>query len=289
MKKIIYFLILILNINCTSLDELTLTSPEEEIITIDSLKILVIGNSFSEDAVEKYLHPIANSANKKIYIGNLYIPAGSLENHWNNMSNGKAIYRYFTWDFEGNKKVITNYNLNNALLEQDWDYISLQQVSQNSGKQASFDPYINFLIEDIKLKTKPNQKFILHQTWAYAQNSTHSGFRSYNNNQVLMYNSIVNTYNYWLNQNENISFVIPAGTAIQNARNTSIGDNLTRDGYHLNNKGKLLAAYTWFEKLYQIPATDNKFVTEDVSETENIVIKKCAHASVLNPDTITLF
>ncbi len=39
----------------------------------------------------------------------------------------------------------------------------------------------------------------------------------------------------------------PAGTAIQNLRKTTVGDTLTRDGYHLSKGlGRYVAALTWY-------------------------------------------
>ncbi|RLZ10539.1 DUF4886 domain-containing protein [Faecalibacter macacae] len=290
MLKLNFIFILFYFLSCTSQNELYEDNYPIEIPAkpIDSIKILLIGNSFSEDAVEKYLHQITKSSNKYIYIGNLYISGGTLENHWNNLSTNRSIYRFFTSDFKGIKKVQFNYNLETAITEQHWDYISLQQVSYNSGIQSSFDPYLNLLIDEITLKTKLNQRFVLHQTWAYSNDSDHSGFQNYQNNQLLMYSSIVNTYNYWLNKNNKISFIIPAGTAIQNARNTVIGDNLTRDGYHLNDKGKLVVSYTWFQKLFKVSALESSFLSDDISSNENYILKKCANSAINNPDFVSV-
>ena len=40
----------------------------------DTLRILAIGNSFSDDAVEWYLHDIAAADGVVMIIGNMYIP-----------------------------------------------------------------------------------------------------------------------------------------------------------------------------------------------------------------------
>ena len=39
----------------------------------DVVKVLAIGNSFSQDAVEQYLHEIAEADGKQLIIGNMYI------------------------------------------------------------------------------------------------------------------------------------------------------------------------------------------------------------------------
>ena len=48
------------------------------------MKILAIGNSFSEDATT-YLHQIGEAAGVKNQIVNLYIGGCPLETHWENI------------------------------------------------------------------------------------------------------------------------------------------------------------------------------------------------------------
>ena len=52
------------------------------------VKILSIGNSFSEDAVEQHLHEIAEAAGVKVIIGNMYIGGCSLQKH---LANAREI------------------------------------------------------------------------------------------------------------------------------------------------------------------------------------------------------
>ena len=57
------------------------------------IKILAIGNSFSEDATH-YLHQIAAADQVDMKVGNLYIGGCSLERHWNNIQTNAAEYLY---------------------------------------------------------------------------------------------------------------------------------------------------------------------------------------------------
>ena len=47
----------------------------------DTLKVLAIGNSFSEDAVEEHLSSLAQAEGLTVVIGNMYIGGCSLERH----------------------------------------------------------------------------------------------------------------------------------------------------------------------------------------------------------------
>ena len=60
----------------------------------DTVRILAIGNSFSEDAVEQHLYDLAKEEGVPVIIGNMYIGGCSLERHVNNARNDAPAYRY---------------------------------------------------------------------------------------------------------------------------------------------------------------------------------------------------
>ena len=60
----------------------------------EQIKLLAIGNSFSDDAIEHYLYDIAYAAGDTIIIGNMYIGGCSLERHYNNSINNSPNYSY---------------------------------------------------------------------------------------------------------------------------------------------------------------------------------------------------
>ena len=110
------------------------------------VKILAIGNSFSEDAVEQNLHELAAAAGIETVIGNMYIPGCPLELHAKNMRTDARAYRYRKIDAFGNRVQVDSMSLSKALADEDWDYISLQQASQLSGLYDSYQPYLHALI-----------------------------------------------------------------------------------------------------------------------------------------------
>ena len=57
------------------------------------MKILAIGNSFSQDAT-KYLQSVAKSAGEDLFVRNIYIGGCSLERHALNIKTGEAAYGY---------------------------------------------------------------------------------------------------------------------------------------------------------------------------------------------------
>lgn len=255
----------------------------------DTIRVLAIGNSFSEDAVENYLYDLGKADGVTFVIGNMFIGGCSLEKHWNNATNDLAVYSYRKVGADGAKTVIPDAQLSQVIPSEAWDYISFQQVSSNSGIYDSYFPYLPNLFDYVKARAiNPNVKYMLHMTWAYAQNSTHEGFIKYNKDQQQMYTAIVDAVNR-VAKTTDISMIVPSGTAIQNARSSTLGDTLCRDGYHLNLIiGRYIAACTWYEKLTGRSVIGNSFAPASLSKTEICIAQKAADDAVLYPNTITV-
>ena len=206
------------------------------------LKILTIGNSFSTDCMQ-YVYDVAEAAGvKNIKLGNLYISGCSLNKHLTNLKEDKADYTYYTND-DGAWTSEKNYKLADAVKAENWDFISFQQSSSRSGIEKYYSDIQTIVPMVEALCTNENVEFIWHMTWAYKQDTTNSSFSSYNNDQMTMYNMIIGAVQQHIVPYEKITRIVPNGTAIQNARTSYVGDELTRDGYHLSKQeGRLIAA-----------------------------------------------
>src|SRR5690606_6650917 len=76
--------------------------------------------------------------------------------------------------------------------------------------------------------------------------------------------------------------------AIQNARTSYIGDNFTRDGYHLDlNIGRYTASCAWFEILFEKSVIGNSFKPEALSDYQAELAQHAAHFAVLKPNEVT--
>jgi len=246
------------------------------------LKVLAIGNSFSEDAIENYLFDLADAAGEKIIIGNLYIGGASLALHEENSRENKAAYSYRKINLSGQKAIIDDFTLSDGLADEDWDYISVQQVSLNSGQYEVVIQHLPQLVAYVRERA-PKAKIVYHQTWAYQHDSTHPGFVNYERSQEKMHNAIVETTQK-ISKLKNISTVIPSGTAIQNARTSSLDDTLTRDGYHLElTYGRFTAACTWYQKLFDLDVRKNPYKPDSISELQAKIAKEAAYQAVKKP------
>lgn len=257
-------------------------------VTVEAgtVKILAIGNSFSQDAVEQYLYELADAAGFKTVIGNCYIGGCDLDKHLANLQSNAAAYEYRKVT-DGKKVNSKNVSLSQALADENWDYISLQQASGKSGKYETYTA-LTQLIEGVSAAV-PEATLVWHQTWAYAANSTHESFPAYGSDQLTMYHAIVDAARRAVGEHQQLRILVPSGTAIQNARTTYAGDVFNRDGYHLEvTYGRYTAACTWFESIFGVDVTVNSYAPSTVSTEMGRIARAAAHAAVAKPDEITV-
>ena len=129
----------------------------------DTVKVLAIGNSFSEDAIEQHLSALARAEGLNVIICNMYIGGCSIERHVENLRGNKPEYRYRKFDVNGKLTEKWNHTLEAALAEEDWDYVSLQQVSQNSGIPESY-VLLPELVDYVKARVPEDAVLMFHQT-----------------------------------------------------------------------------------------------------------------------------
>lgn len=252
-----------------------------------TIKILAIGNSFSEDAIEQYLHELADADGIETIIGNLFIGGCSLERHMQCVNGNLPDYRYRKIGVDGVTKETPKCDIASAIADEEWDYVSVQQASHFSGDYTTYQPYLSQLVAYVKAHTKKDVKIVFHQTWAYAQNSDHGGFKRYGNSQKQMYDAINGALKQVI-KDIHPDVIVPSGTAIQNARTSSIGDNMNRDGYHLNLLyGRYTAACTWFQAIFKRSVVGNSYAPEGVTAEQKTIAQKAASAAVKHKFKVT--
>ena len=250
------------------------------------VKILTIGNSFSEDAVEQHLYDLAKAEGVKVIIGNMYIGGCSLEKHLNNARGNKPAYKYRKIGLNGKKVETKSFTLESALSDEHWDYVSFQQ---NSGRSGMYDTWMESLPElmaYVKARVPKKTQMVLHQTWAYDKTSTHKDFKNYKHDQDLMFKAIVDAVHKAAKELD-VKIIVPCGTAIQNARTTPLGECITRDGYHLHKTyGRYVAACTWYETIFKKNVVGNAYKPKDMTPEQQRQAQKSAHAAVKKPKKV---
>lgn len=240
-------------------------------------KVLAIGNSFSQDAT-RYLKEIADSGNVNLKVVNLYIGGCSLETHAYNADKNLAYYSYELNGAPAKRMV----SIPEALMEEKWDLVTIQQASHFSGMPDSYEPFGTQLLDCIKALA-PQAKVYFHMTWAYEHDSTHSAFPNYNCSQAEMYNRIQSTVKEFTTVHQ--LPVIPAGTLIQELRQAPAfdylngGESLCRDGFHMSwSYGRYAVAAVWYETLLGGNILETTFAPPETEPGKINLIKDQIHA-----------
>lgn len=243
------------------------------------LKILSIGNSFSQDA-HKWLPQIGAGYGHEIRGVNLFIGGCSLETHWQHFVSGARDY-----DLEINGAFSGKISLPEALRLEQWDVITFQQASHFSGEAATYYPYLIDLCREVR-KICGSARIYMHETWAYEIDSAHGGFRQYGCSQRRMYEALKQAYQ---GAAEAIGCgIIPVGDVIQYLRENAPefdygrgGLYLTRDGFHLSwLYGRYAAALTWYATLCRGEIGEIPFLPTDNGETADRDLLRIIHNSV---------
>lgn len=259
------------------------------LLLILTIRVLCIGNSFSWDAVEQELVPLCEAKGVQVEVHNLYYGGCSLQQHVEFMLRDTAAYSHRVCTNSQGRIIKDTISLKQALRDGEYDFISMQQASHDSGIRASYEPWLTMLIDTVRTY-QPNARLCWMQTWAYSRDAKHPAYPRYHNNQQEMWDSIQSCTHYVqqiVNNNQSSNrqlIVIPCGLAIHNARATKLGDTLCRDGYHLNyTYGRYTAACVWYEILTGADVRRNRYKNPQMTSRQRRLCQRSAHQACLNP------
>lgn len=201
------------------------------------MNILCVGNSFAVDAAT-YVHQIAKSIGFDINIHVLYIGGCPIDKHWHNFTSKIEPYEFYV---NGEKTPTLVCDIFEGLNYTKYDFITFQQRSGDSVDANTFFPELTLLMDGIRQYS--DAKYLLHKTWSYAKTFYHDKYGGNPLDQDAMDRDIKLAYEE-VSKKTGIPYIIPSGEAVRLAR-IKYGDNLTRDGYHLNERGRTLAGILW--------------------------------------------
>lgn len=262
----------------------------------EKISVLFIGNSYSDDTIDLSYNVAKSAGFKNIEIATLYYPGCTINQHIDFMNKNEAayIFRYFKEDGKLNIPTdigdgVPKSTMLYGIKYKDWDYIILQQGSRESGLPSAYGN-VNVLINYVLANaTNKNVKLAFNMTWAYRQGSINRGFANYNNDQQKMYDGIVESVKTQIVPNGNFVKIIPNGTAVQNARTSLIGDNLTRDDAdHLTlDFGRYIAAMNFISVIGGVSVDDISYAPANLSKTYINIAKESVKNSIANPYAVT--
>lgn len=243
----------------------------------NELYVLSFGSSF-EYSTLGYFPAIFNeiSPNTHLIFGLCYISGGGIQDHltyWNNNTK----YSVYS-EYDSDKKTFTNYSNTytgkQAFARQKWDFILIHEKVANN---TDFTTISNF-IDTLSLYSTFPLSFVYNMVQANGKNGTfdssYTGTGKENSDE--MYSRMATYAQTILNTSPQISDVIPCGTAVQNARTTSLsslgvyGDLCIDSASHLQNGIPcMIPAYCAAYKLLELSNSKSKIFSVPLSPTDS--------------------
>ena len=205
-----------------------------------SLKVLSLGNSFAFFST-KYLTDLATAAGipSSLYRIRVLHPQGRSLQQWASEIEANGTVSLMTDIGTAPVHGAGGNNIRN-ILNNDWDVIVLQQNSDNASNYSTYEPYLSEIVDAIH-EYCPNRDVLIawHMIWSKPGKNW----------------SDIKNATYHVSQNENIDFIIPVGTAIENARYTDVWTGV--DGGLMNDNnghlapgvGQYVSSCAWFQAL----------------------------------------
>ena len=285
-----------------------------------NIRVLMIGNSFSI-CVGKFLPQMVQSfPGNQLELTSCFIGGCSLETHWNNFleaeKNGDfKPYRITIWDSTTLEESQFEGNVNERLKLEKYDIVTIQQASRYSVDYATYQPFADDLISQIK-KYQPQAEIIIQQTWSYRADAPF--LRENDIDNTTMYQQLEAAY-YSLAEDYGFR-IIPTGYAVQLSREKSeykfqnydwamldtlrwpdlppqAGDVagkfrwhkdadgemvIYRDTNHLNVRGEYLQAALWCGFLYDVDPEQITCDTQEIGNCDAAFLRKCAADALKN-------
>lgn len=281
------------------------------------VKVLTIGNSFADNSTA-YLAECAKAGGHTLRLYKANLGAHSMQMHVGylrafeaNPEDPKGRRYQGIADVKTGAK--PKLSLRQALELDDWDYVTVQQLSSISFYYSSYEPWAEELIAYVR-KYAPKAKILGLQTWAYREDSW---LFKKNTTQEKMHQGIKAAYAE-LAKRYGIA-ILPVGDAFQAARATprwtfkypdpnfdratakppalpdqpgslNVGwkwekdhktkqDKLVNDGAHCNAAGQFLATAVLYETFFgNVEA--NTYVPPKLNAEDAASLRKIAHETV---------
>lgn len=222
----------------------------------ETLKVLVIGNSFSINAT-RHLTPMLNDLGvKEATIGILYHGSASLQVHGQYASNPNAIgYHYYTATNSAVLAETQDVSLDYGLRQQQWDIVAFQHGGGDQGMQNTYDNAIITALIDRVHRYSPNAQIWWHMDWAFAdgllpENDLDNKFHTnYGSSLETMYRAITSSVENVILPDSRFSGIIPSGTLIQRLHFVYSIEEIQYDYKHLSHMGEYAAAACWAASL----------------------------------------
>ena len=248
----------------------TMPAPTEPPEEAKVLKILTLGHSLAVDCGHMMNLILATEGigeYDEVIIGTLYYSGCPLYKHVNYLQSNSPEYNLYLSSTKTPDRIPTidqAVTMEYALSRDYWDIIIMQGgVFEIAMSETYTDGNIQIIQEYVNdHKLNPNAVFAWHMPWATpvdtelrdmypkSPNSYYTSYEKFGNLRANFYNGITQCVGDHIMTDPTFQFLIPSGTAIENALSSYLEEkDLHRDYAHATDLGRVIASYTWYCKL----------------------------------------
>ena len=153
-------------------------------------------------------------------------------------------------------------SMQEALLSQKWDVVTLQQLSHQAPKPESYQPYLTEVAAYVR-RLQPHAKLLIHETWAYEANTPRLREKGGFETPEDMMAAVKSAY-YAAAKEINADGVIPCGEALLDVLHRGAA-SVHRDTSHASlGLGRYTLGLMWYRCLCDKTVTGNPFCDWDV-------------------------
>lgn len=242
------------------------------------LKILTLGHSLAVDCGHM-LNMVVDAEGgvegyDEVVVGTLYYSGCELWRHVQYMTNNSPEYALYISSSKTPDQPPTtqkNVTMAYAVSYDYWDIVIMQggvfEIAYDTNYTNGNIQKIQSFVNDRKLN--PNATFAWNMTWAgptdntlrdkypYASNPYYTEYAKFDDDRNKMYEAITAAVTNNIVPDETFEFIIPSGTAMQNAWSSYWEDvDVHRDYIHATDLTRVMASYLWYCRLSGIDHLD---------------------------------
>ena len=226
------------------------SDPREYKPTVpETMKLFIIGNSYSNDATIAYLYEeLKDLGVKDLVIGILYYSGCHYNQHVDFALQDKPVYKYYYYKNSSKMVTKTKTTFDKSIADEDWTHI----MTIGTGFAEDFGPCPwQDLVLYYARKSCPNAYYFYEMPWSYRTDGQHSDTHQkridrFGGDSLKQYQGIVDVTKQFVGTEPRFKNIVPVGTSVINARSSFIGNGVHRDKIsHLNKGvGRYLASMT---------------------------------------------
>lgn len=250
-------------------------------------RILVIGNSHSDDAMAYVWDILTELGYDDVRIGVLYIGGCDIATHVQCAASNSPSYEYRS-NMDGTWKNLTNVTMREGIASEDWDYIVLQHSAPKAGVAKEYAK-VPELIDYVR-QLAPDAALLWHTGFAWRDAANAANIEPPYESSEDMYQRMIAAVKSEIVPNQNFSGILYTATAVQNAATSALKRVLYRDGAHLSIPlGRYLASLYVAQALTGKSVEAIAYTPEGVSQDEKAIVLEAVKRAISHPQELTPF